>query len=70
MPKLSGWQLAERLGTLRPRMKVLFMSGYVSDASASLRVQNAEVAFLQKPVTPQNLPRKVREVLGPAPVKV
>jgi PAS domain S-box-containing protein len=63
MPKMSGFQLAERLQPMRPAMKVLFMSGHTSDATLHRRVRDADVPFLQKPITPDNLTRRIREVL-------
>jgi PAS domain S-box-containing protein len=63
MPKMSGFQLAERLQPMRPAMKVLFMSGHTSDATLHRRVLDADVPFLQKPITPDNLSHRVREVL-------
>jgi two-component system cell cycle sensor histidine kinase/response regulator CckA len=62
MPQMSGRQLAERVGPTRPDMKVLFMSGYTDGAIAGRLAPG--VAFLQKPLTPGALTRKVREVLG------
>jgi two-component system, cell cycle sensor histidine kinase and response regulator CckA len=64
MPQMSGSQLAERVGPTRPDMKVLFMSGYTDGAIAGRLAPG--VAFLQKPLTPAALTRKVREVLGPS----
>lgn len=60
---MSGRQLAERLATMRPEMKVFFMSGYTDDAVLQHGMLDSGLAYLQKPLTPTSLTRKVREVL-------
>jgi signal transduction histidine kinase len=63
MPDLSGRELAERLVPLQPQMKVLYASGYAGDTITHNGVVDPTIAFLQKPISPGTLARKVREVL-------
>jgi two-component system cell cycle sensor histidine kinase/response regulator CckA len=64
MPEMSGKELAERLKVLRPEMKVLYMSGYTDSEVVRRGVIGRDVAFLQKPFTPDVLAGKVRQVLS------
>src|SRR5580693_7421386 len=67
MPQMSGPELANRLSSARPDMKVLCMSGCTDDSTVRQGVIDAHIAYLQKPITPDALSTRVREVLdGPA----
>ncbi len=63
LPRMSGRVLADRLRSMRPDMRVLFMSGYTGDGALHHGVLDSDAAFLQKPLMPKSLTSKVREVL-------
>jgi CheY-like chemotaxis protein len=63
MPRMSGREVANRLAALRPEMKVLFMSGYTDEAIVGLGMLAADTTFIEKPFAPDDLARKVRDVL-------
>jgi len=63
MPEMDGRELAARLESRRPGLKVLFLSGYTDDAIVRHGILHQQVAYLQKPYSLLALVRKVREVL-------
>ena len=63
MPETSGKEIAQRLTSLRPTTRVLFMSGYTDDAIVHHGIIDSNVQFIQKPFTPVGLALKVREVM-------
>lgn len=65
MPNLSGRELADRLGILKPAIKVLFMSGYTGSVIERHGILQEGAQFIQKPFNPEELASKVRSVLGP-----
>jgi two-component system cell cycle sensor histidine kinase/response regulator CckA len=63
MPRMSGPELAARLKQRRPDLKVLYISGYADAAVVEHRVVEPATWLLQKPFSPGDLTRKVRDVL-------
>ncbi|HEY8483430.1 MAG TPA: response regulator, partial [Longimicrobiales bacterium] len=64
MPGMGGRELAARLRSARPGLKVLFISGYTGFEIAKRGLLEPGTPMLEKPFTPQALARMVREVLG------
>ena len=60
MPRMRGNELAERLSTLVPDLKVIFMSGYLEQIEQNAKLKN-DTFFLEKPFTREVLLRKVNE---------
>jgi CheY-like chemotaxis protein len=67
MPQMSGPELAARLRSLRPEMRVLYMSGYTDDSVVRHGLADPTMAFIQKPFSPAVLARTVRAVLDQKP---
>ncbi|HLP43504.1 MAG TPA: response regulator, partial [Fibrobacteria bacterium] len=63
MPGMSGRELVQALKSLRPDLKVIFMSGYIDDEAFAVGLGSGSAPFLAKPFSPTNLIAKVREVL-------
>jgi two-component system, cell cycle sensor histidine kinase and response regulator CckA len=63
MPKMNGKELAQKLKKSRPKMKVLFMSGYPQEVLARQGTLEPGIHLLQKPFTAEELAQKIRRVL-------
>jgi CheY-like chemotaxis protein len=63
LPKMKGLAVAKILLQQRPTMKVLFMSGHGADVVSGPDNLPAEAGFLQKPFGPEELFRRMREIL-------
>ncbi|MGA8645765.1 MAG: PAS domain S-box protein [Candidatus Sulfotelmatobacter sp.] len=63
MPRMNGRQLAEQVKEISSSIKVLYVSGYTSDAIVHYGVLDPGLSFLPKPFSLSALVAKVREVL-------
>jgi len=63
MPDMNGRQLAERALAIRPKLRVLYTTGYARDVVPYNGAADAEAPVLGKPFTVDQLSLKVREVL-------
>jgi len=66
MPEINGVELAAKARSSFPKIKVIYMSGYTSDVIDRTGGLESNSAFLQKPFSPRQLTKKVREVLDGA----
>jgi PAS domain S-box-containing protein len=63
MPGKNGREVYNEISQIRPDIKVLFTSGYTRDAILDKGIEDKKFAFLSKPMSPDGLLEKVREVL-------
>jgi CheY-like chemotaxis protein len=70
MPQMNGAQLAAMLVASQPALRVLYVSGYPSDAIVQRGIFQGSTAFLQKPFTVAQLVAKLGEVLDGADAPV
>jgi len=63
LPKTNGRELARRVASRIPAIRVLYMSGFTTHAIVNKGLLESGIFFLQKPFTAVALATKVREVL-------
>jgi PAS domain S-box-containing protein len=63
MPEMTGRDLADKLTSLFPEIKVVFMSGYTADVIARQGILDDHVQFIQKPFSRTELAVKIRQAL-------
>jgi len=63
MPKMNGKEVHEKIRMMRPDIKALFTSGYTGDVVIGKGIHDNAVDFIAKPLSPNELLFKVREVL-------
>jgi PAS domain S-box-containing protein len=63
MPGMSGGELGDRLALLRPGLPILYTSAFTDEDVIRRGMLGHGRPFLQKPWTPHDLARKVREVI-------
>jgi FixJ family two-component response regulator len=63
---MSGSELAERIRSMHPDVKIVFMSGYTDEAVFGQMPPDPNVTFVQKPYRLGSLLRILREILDRA----
>jgi PAS domain S-box-containing protein len=66
MPRMNGADLAVKLQSEQPGVKVLFMTGHTEDGTLLGRFESGEAEIIQKPFTSEALLGQLRRLLGPA----
>jgi two-component system, cell cycle sensor histidine kinase and response regulator CckA len=64
MPEMNGRVLAERIQSLHPNLKCMYMSGYTGNIISKHGMMKHGVHFIQKPFSLKELALKIREVLN------
>ncbi len=63
MPRRNGKEAYEEICSVRSHVKVLFTSGYTGDVILTKGLDDEALNFISKPLSPNELLRKVRDVL-------
>ena len=63
LPRLNGEKLIKALLEIRPKLKIMFVSGYLEPDMKSNILRGGAKAFLQKPFESLEMVKKVREIL-------
>jgi CheY-like chemotaxis protein len=68
MPGMGGKELATYIAARYPTIKILFITGYTDDEILRKGILDEGRAIMLKPFSPEDLLRKLREILTPAAV--
>jgi PAS domain S-box-containing protein len=63
MPKKSGKEVSDAIRKTKSDIRVLLTSGYTADIISTKGIGEEGLDFISKPITPNTLLRKVREIL-------
>ncbi|HET6420178.1 MAG TPA: PAS domain S-box protein, partial [Geobacteraceae bacterium] len=63
MPGKNGREILEEIRSIKPRIGVIFISGYSADILPKKGIREEGIEFITKPVRKDELLRKIREVL-------
>ena len=63
LPKLNGWDVCRKIIAQNPRAKVLVASGYIDPSAKSNLKDSAAKGFIHKPYLPDDILKRIREVL-------
>ncbi len=63
MPKMNGKEIKEKIESIRPNIKYLFMSGYTANVISEHGILCENLNFIEKPFSPILLIKKIRSVL-------
>ncbi|KKK76092.1 hypothetical protein LCGC14_2867190, partial [marine sediment metagenome] len=63
MPEMGGRQLAEKLLSRYPGIKVLLMTGYTNDDVVRQLIDGERVMFLRKPFSASRIVKSIRDIL-------
>ena len=64
MPGINGYELAKRVKSLLPHVKIILISGKDEDRSEQEHDQDLISAFLPKPFSSQTLVKTIRQAMG------
>jgi two-component system NtrC family sensor kinase len=63
MPRKNGREAYDEIRKIEPLIKTIFMSGYTRDIVLDKGVEEKKVDFVSKPISPDIILKKIREVL-------
>ena len=63
LPELNGRQLADRARMRRPKLKVLFITGYADHAETGIGNLEAGMQMLVKPFQMEALAQRVQQII-------